>query len=145
MRTALRKIGNSTGMIVPQALLEALGSKAGEAIELSVEKGRLIAAPVRPDRPRAGWADAARALAEAGEVDPAWPEVANDDDAALMVTRGEVWLAALDPTVGSEIQKTRPCLIVSPEELDAHLKTVIVVPMTTGSRRAVPGRCPVSG
>lgn len=48
--------------------------------------------------------------------------------------RGEVWLAALDPTVGSEIQKTRPCLIVSPDELNAHLRTAIVAPMTTGSR-----------
>lgn len=50
--------------------------------------------------------------------------------------RGEVWLAALDPTVGSEIQKTRPCLIVSPDELNTHLRTVIVVPMTAGSRPA---------
>lgn len=50
--------------------------------------------------------------------------------------RGEIWLAALDPTVGSEIQKTRPCLILSPDELNAHLRTVIVAPMTTGSRPA---------
>lgn len=50
--------------------------------------------------------------------------------------RGEVWLAALDPTIGSEIQKTRPCLIISPDELNAHLRTVIVAPMTTGSRPA---------
>ena len=51
-----------------------------------------------------------------------------------MVKRGEVWLAALDPTVGSEIQKTRPCLVISPDELNAHLRTAIVAPMTTGSR-----------
>lgn len=43
---------------------------------------------------------------------------------------------ALDPTVGSEIQKTRPCLVVSPDELNDHLRTAIVVPMTTGSRPA---------
>src|SRR4051812_38607026 len=53
-----------------------------------------------------------------------------------VVKRGEIWLAALDPTVGSEIQKTRPCLIVSPEEMNTHLRTAIVVPMTTGSRPA---------
>jgi len=53
-----------------------------------------------------------------------------------MVKRGEVWLAALDPTMGSEIRKTRPCLVVSPDELNAHLRTAIVVPMTTGSRPA---------
>jgi mRNA interferase MazF len=53
-----------------------------------------------------------------------------------MVKRGEVWLAALDPSVGSEIQKTRPCLIVSPDELNDRLRTAIVCPMTTGSRPA---------
>ena len=53
-----------------------------------------------------------------------------------MVKRGEVWLAALDPTIGSEIQKTRPCLIVSPDELNGRLRTVIVAPMTSGSRPA---------
>lgn len=53
-----------------------------------------------------------------------------------MVKRGEVWLAALDPTVGSEIQKTRPCLIISPPEMHDHLRTVIVAPMNTGARPA---------
>ncbi len=53
-----------------------------------------------------------------------------------MVTRGEVWLAALDPTIGSEIQKTRPCLIISPAEIHDHLRTVIVAPMTPGSHPA---------
>ncbi|AZG76210.1 type II toxin-antitoxin system PemK/MazF family toxin [Methylocystis rosea] len=53
-----------------------------------------------------------------------------------MVKRGEIWLAALDPTVGSEIQKTRPCLIVSPPEMHDHLRTAIVAPLTTGSRPA---------
>lgn len=49
---------------------------------------------------------------------------------------GEIWLAQLDPTVGSEIQKTRPCVVVSPDEMNAHLRTVVVAPMTTGSRPA---------
>ena len=53
-----------------------------------------------------------------------------------MVTRGEIWLVSLDPTVGSEIQKTRPCVIISPPELHDHLRTVIVAPMTTGSKSA---------
>ena len=47
--------------------------------------------------------------------------------------RCESWLCALDPTVSSEIQKTRPCVIVSPDELNGRLRTVIVAPMTTGS------------
>lgn len=49
---------------------------------------------------------------------------------------GEIWLAQLDPTVGSEIRKTRPCVVVSPVEMNAHLRTVIVAPMTTASRPA---------
>jgi len=53
-----------------------------------------------------------------------------------MVKRGDVWLAVLDPTVGSEIQKTRPCLIISPAEIHDHLRTVIVAPMTSGRRPA---------
>jgi mRNA interferase MazF len=45
--------------------------------------------------------------------------------------RFEVFLVALDPTIGSEIRKTRPCVIVSPDELNRHVQTVIVAPMTT--------------
>ena len=52
------------------------------------------------------------------------------------VVRGEVWLVALDPTVGSEVQKTRPCVVVSPSEMHDYLRTVMVAPMTTGSRPA---------
>ena len=48
----------------------------------------------------------------------------------------DIWLAQLDPTVGSEIQKIRPCVVISPDEMNAHLRTVIVAPMTTGSRAA---------
>lgn len=50
--------------------------------------------------------------------------------------RGEVWLCALDPTVGSEIRKTRPCLIVSPDDLNRRLRTMIVAPLTSGGRPA---------
>ena len=46
--------------------------------------------------------------------------------------RGEVWWVDLDPTRGSEIRKTRPCVIVSPDELNHNIRTSIVAPMTTG-------------
>lgn len=49
--------------------------------------------------------------------------------------QGEVWLVMLDPTRGSEIRKTRPCLVVSPDEMNAYLATVIVVPLTTTMRQ----------
>ena len=52
------------------------------------------------------------------------------------MTRGEIWLVNLDPTVGSEIRKTRPCVVVSPAEMHDHLRTVLVAPMTTAGREA---------
>jgi mRNA interferase MazF len=53
-----------------------------------------------------------------------------------VVKRGEVWLVNLDPTVGSEIQKTRPCVVISPPEMHDYLRTAIVAPMTTGNHPA---------
>jgi len=53
-----------------------------------------------------------------------------------VVARGDVWLVALDPTLGSEIRKTRPCIIVSPPELHDFLRTAIVAPMTTAAKPA---------
>ncbi len=49
----------------------------------------------------------------------------------MAIDRFQVYLVNLDPTVGREIRKTRPCLIVSPDEMNHHIRTVIVAPMTT--------------
>ena len=49
----------------------------------------------------------------------------------MVVKRFEVWIINLDPTQGSEIRKSRPCLIVSPDEMNKNINTVIVAPMTT--------------
>ncbi len=57
--------------------------------------------------------------------------------------RGDIWLVNLDPTVGSEIQKSRPCVMVSPAELNDKLRTVIVAPMTSKGF-AAPFRVPVT-
>lgn len=57
--------------------------------------------------------------------------------------RGEIWLVNLDPTVGSEIRKSRPCVIVSPPELNEYLRTLIVAPMTSQGF-AAPFRVPVT-
>ena len=59
----------------------------------------------------------------------------------MAINRFEVHLINLDPTVGSEIKKTRPCLVISPDEVNHNLRTVIVAPMTTGGR-AYPTRVP---
>jgi mRNA interferase MazF len=61
----------------------------------------------------------------------------------MVTERFDVFLVMLDPTVGSEIQKTRPCLIISPNEMNAHLATVIVAPMTTRGKQ-YPSRIPVN-
>ncbi len=52
----------------------------------------------------------------------------------MVVNRFDVYLINLDPTIGSEIQKTRPCVIISPDEMNRHIHTVIVAPMTTAGR-----------
>jgi len=49
----------------------------------------------------------------------------------VVIRRFDVYLISLDPTVGFEIQKTRPCVVVSPDEMNRHIRTVIVAPMTT--------------
>jgi antitoxin MazE len=79
MRTALRKMGNSSGIIIPKGMLREIGAQVGEELDLKVEDGRLIAVPLR-QVPRAGWAAAAREIADEA---PVWPEFANDGDDAL--------------------------------------------------------------
>ena len=84
MRTALRKMGNSTGMIVPSAVLREAGLATGAVLEVSVEDGRIVAAPVAAPV-RAGWAKDAAAIAAAGpdsEVD-VWSGFGNEGDAEL--------------------------------------------------------------
>ena len=56
--------------------------------------------------------------------------------APRLLARGEVWLVEPDPTVGSEIRKTRPCVIVSPDAIHNNIRTVLIVPLTSGSRPA---------
>jgi mRNA interferase MazF len=60
-----------------------------------------------------------------------------------VVKRGQIWLVNLDPTVGHEIRKARPCVVVSPPEMHDHLRTAIVAPMTTQGWPA-PFRIPVT-
>ncbi len=57
----------------------------------------------------------------------------------MVVQRFSVYLINLDPTVGVEIQKTRPCVVISPDEMNAAIQTVIIAPITT-KRRAYPSR-----
>ncbi|MCP4579750.1 MAG: type II toxin-antitoxin system PemK/MazF family toxin [Deltaproteobacteria bacterium] len=60
---------------------------------------------------------------------------------AMAVKRFDVYRVNLDPTVGSEIQKTRPCLVISPDEMNRNIRTVIIAPMTS-ARKDYPTRVP---
>ena len=63
---------------------------------------------------------------------PTPPRPTRPERPTRVPSRGEVYLVELDPTRGSEIRKTRPCVVVSPDELNHHLRTAIVAPLTTG-------------
>ena len=60
----------------------------------------------------------------------------------MVINQYDVFLITLDPTIGHEIKKTRPCLVISPNEMNHTIRTVIIAPMTTKSR-AYPTRAPV--
>lgn len=60
----------------------------------------------------------------------------------MVIGRYDVFLVALDPTVGSEVKKSRPCVVISPDEMNHHLATVIIAPMTTQSH-PYPTRVPI--
>jgi antitoxin MazE len=83
MRTALRKLGNSSGVIIPKSMLEEIGITAGDVVDLSLEDNRIIITPQKK-RPRAGWAEASRAIAEAGDDALVWPEFGNAEDESLV-------------------------------------------------------------
>jgi len=82
MRSTVRKMGNSSGVIIPKTLLTEIGAKAGDDVELRVEEGRLIIVPSR-ETPRAGWEEDAKRIAEAGDDSLVWPDFGNADDDRL--------------------------------------------------------------
>lgn len=79
MRAALRKLGNSSGLIIPKSLLAEIGVGVGDAVDISLEDGRIVMVPVKR-RARAGWAEASREIAAAGDDELAWPEFGNAED-----------------------------------------------------------------
>ncbi|HVB18603.1 MAG TPA: AbrB/MazE/SpoVT family DNA-binding domain-containing protein [Stellaceae bacterium] len=79
MRAAVRKLGNSSGVIIPKTLLDEAGVTVGDAVELTLVEGRIVLAPVQR-RARAGWAEASKDLAVAGDDMLVWPEFGNAED-----------------------------------------------------------------
>lgn len=82
MRSAVRKMGNSSGVIIPKPFLVEIGSKPGDEVEILVENGRIVITPVR-SQPRAGWAEDAKRLAEEGDDASVWPDFPNEADIDL--------------------------------------------------------------
>lgn len=82
MQTALRKMGNSTGMIVPRAILGEMGLSVGAALDLTVEDGRVVATPVTRTL-RAGWEEAAEEIGRDEPVDHDWLGFGNAGDVDL--------------------------------------------------------------
>ena len=79
MRASIRRMGNSAGIILPKPVLAELGVTVGDDVALSMEKGRVVLVPAER-HPRAGWAEAVKKAAAAGEDGLVWPEFANDKD-----------------------------------------------------------------
>ena len=82
MRAAIRKLGNASGVIIPKSMLTEIGIAAGDTVNLLLEGSRITITPVKR-RPRAGWAAASRAIAEAGDDTLVWPEFDNIGDDEL--------------------------------------------------------------
>jgi antitoxin MazE len=83
MRATLRKLGNSSGVIIPKPLLGEIGVEVGDVFDVNLEEGRIVLAPVSR-RPRAGWTEASLKIAKAGDDALVWPEFSNADDADLV-------------------------------------------------------------
>ena len=83
MKTAIRRMGNSHGVIIPKPILTEIGVQPDDAVEMRVENGKIVISTIDGD-PRADWAKECKALAEAGEDGLIWPEFGNRDDDKLV-------------------------------------------------------------
>jgi antitoxin MazE len=82
IRTAIRKLGNSSGVIIPKSMLAEAGIDVGDAVDTTLEDSRIVMAPVKR-RPRGGWAEAFAEIAELGDEDLAWLQFRNEGDDEL--------------------------------------------------------------
>ena len=83
MRTAVRKLGNSSGVIIPKSLLSDIGVAVGDTVDMTLEAGRIVLLPVKR-RARTGWAEASQSIAEAHDDALVWPEFGNTEDETLI-------------------------------------------------------------
>jgi antitoxin MazE len=82
MKTVIRKVGNSHAVIIPKPLLAEIGAKTEDPVDLTVQGGKIIIAPIKR-HPRQGWAEDSKALTAAGDNRLVWPEFGNKADQDL--------------------------------------------------------------
>jgi antitoxin MazE len=82
MKAVVRKMGNSSRVIIPKPILAQIGIQTGDDLDLSLDDDRIVLAPARR-HPRTGWTDAAKRIADAADDALAWPEFGNAGDADL--------------------------------------------------------------
>jgi mRNA interferase MazF len=117
MEVSVVKIGNSKGIRFSKTIIERYNIR--DTVDLILDKGQIIIKPLA--RPRKGWEKAFMDMHSNGDDKLLIPDIFEDDN--------------LDPTIGSEIKKTRPCVVISPDEMNKYLRTVIIAPMTTSSKK----------
>lgn len=83
MRTAVRRLGNSSAIIIPKPILAEIGAQVGDSVDLDVENGRVVITPSKK-RIREGWAEDAKRLAAEGDDKLVWPEFTNEGDDELV-------------------------------------------------------------
>jgi len=79
VRVAVRKLGNSSGVIIPKSLLAEVGVAVDDTVDMTFEEGRIVLAPAKRCA-RAGWGQASKELAESGDDALLWPEFGNAED-----------------------------------------------------------------
>jgi antitoxin MazE len=83
MRAAVRKLGNSSAIIIPRSLLRDLGMAVGDPVEMTLEAGRIVLVPIKRSV-RADWAEASQRIAKTRDDSLVWPELDNDEDQTLI-------------------------------------------------------------
>ena len=139
VKARLVRIGNSRGIRIPKVLLEQTGLT--DDVTLRVSGNSIIVEAT--DDPRAGWDEAMqKAVAEHGnelsDEDREWldaPLNAAFNEEAWIVHQFEIYLVSLDPARGHEMQKTRPCVIVTPDSVNRYVHTVLVAPLSSVIRK----------
>jgi antitoxin MazE len=76
-------MGNSQGVLLPKHVLAEAGVRTDDPVDIKVKKGKIIIAPIESESPRAGWAEASKAIHQAGDDKLVWPEFGNEGDKDL--------------------------------------------------------------